>query len=145
MANFSPSIQFAKRWLSTPPAARRALLDELDDITALLDHRTALADFTFTHSNVDQVMSERLADTAVMPQTRLVHSIDTTSLTDDNSADLTDTDLAALEKRLQANLTAQIDDFLREHMQQLSGDLQAWLQSTIRNELAHYQRQKTNQ
>lgn len=143
MANFSPSIQFAKRWLGSPVNARSAVYDELDDIIRLLDSSEPVSDFRFSHPDFDQVMRDFMQDNhSANPEAmRLVHSIDTTSLDGEVTTTLTDDDLQALETRLNHNLSAQIDEFLGDHINQLSDDLHAWLQATIRNELANYQRQ----
>ena len=44
-----------------------------------------------------------------------------------------------LEGRLTHNLSVQIDEFLGEHMAQLSEDLRAWVKMAVRHELANYQ------
>ncbi|WP_294033187.1 hypothetical protein [uncultured Moraxella sp.] len=143
MANFSPSIQFAKRWLGTPASARSAVYDELDDIIRLLDSSEPVSDFRFSHPDFNQAMQGFMQDgsSTNTQAMRLVHSLDTTSLDGEATATLTDNDLQALEARLNHNLSAQIDEFLGDHMSQLSDDLRAWLKTTIRNELANYQRQ----
>lgn len=136
MANFSPSISFAKHWLSTPLAARTAIYDELNDIIALLDSSEPVQQFKFRRPDFYQAVAEAMQSVDSTASTgRLIHSIETTSLKADNpSASLPN--LQELETRLNQSLSEQIEEFLGEHMSQLSEDLRAWVKIAIRHELA---------
>lgn len=141
MSNFSPSIHFAKRWLATPAPARSAIYDELDDIISLLDSEAPIDQFRFQHPDFYQAVANSIesADGEAKPN-RLIHSIETTSLTADEPEALTAPDFDDIEARLNQSLATQIDEFLGEHMSQLSEDLRAWVQMAVRHELANHQR-----
>ena len=141
MSNFSPSIHFAKRWLATPAPARSAIYDELDDIISLLDSEAPIGQFRFQHPDFYQAVASAIesADGEAKPN-RLIHSIETTSLTADEPEALTAPDFDDIEARLNQSLATQIDEFLGEHMSQLSEDLRAWGQMAVRHELANHQR-----
>lgn len=141
MSNFSPSIHFAKRWLATPAPARSAIYDELDDIISLLDSEAPIDQFRFQHPDFYQAVASSIesADGEAKPN-RLIHSIETTSLTADEPEALTTPDFDDIEARLNQSLATQIDEFLGEHMSQLSEDLRAWVQMAVRHELANHQR-----
>ncbi|MDO4894922.1 hypothetical protein [Moraxella sp.] len=143
MANFSPSIYFAKHWLNTPDSVKTAFKHELNDIIRLLDGDESVAEFEFTNADFDQTINTLLyADDAFAshtPPNRLVHSIDTTALTEPTQT-IAAAELSTLEHHLYQKLSSQIDGFLGEHMAQLSSDLRLWLQTTIKNELANYKR-----
>ncbi|VEG13996.1 hypothetical protein [Moraxella cuniculi] len=141
MANFSPSIQFAKRWLATPVAARKAIYDELDDIINLLDSDTPSKAFVFTHADFYQAVATAINQgEAVSTPSRLIHSIETTSLSAEKTSHAANqVDFKAVEARLNESLATQIDEFLVEHTAQLADDLRAWVQMAVRHELANYQ------
>lgn len=141
MSNFSPSIHFAKRWLATPAPARSAIYDELDDIISLLDSKAPIGQFRFQHPDFYQAVASAIesAEGEAKPN-RLIHSIETTSLTADEPEALTAPDFDDIEARLNQSLATQIDEFLGEHMSQLSEDLRAWVQMAVRHELANHQR-----
>ena len=141
MSNFSPSIHFAKRWLATPAPARSVIYDELDDIISLLDSEAPIDQFRFQHPDFYQAVASAIesADGETKPN-RLIHSIETTSLTADEPEALTAPDFDDIEARLNQSLATQIDEFLGEHMSQLSEDLRAWVQMAVRHELANHQR-----
>lgn len=145
MSNFSPSIHFAKRWLATPAPARSAIYDELDDIISLLDSEAPIDQFRFRHPDFYQAVASSIesADGEAKPN-RLIHSIETTSLTADEPEALTAPDFDDIEARLNQSLATQIDEFLGEHMSQLSEDLRAWVQMAVRHELANHQRPEQN-
>ena len=145
MSNFSPSIHFAKRWLATPAPARSAIYDELDDIISLLDSEAPIGQFRFQHPDFYQAVVSAIesADGEAKPN-RLIHSIETTSLTADEPEALTAPDFDDIEARLNQSLATQIDEFLGEHMSQLSEDLRAWVQMAVRHELANHQRPEQN-
>lgn len=145
MSNFSPSIHFAKRWLATPAPARSAIYDELDDIISLLDSEAPIDQFRFQHPDFYQAVANSIesADGEAKPN-RLIHSIETTSLTADEPETLTAPDFDDIEARLNQSLATQIDEFLGEHMSQLSEDLRAWVQMAVRHELANHQRPVQN-
>ena len=141
MSNFSPSIHFAKHWLATPVSARDAIYDELNDIISLLDSEAPIKQFRFQHPDFYQAVASAIeSNNANAKPTRLIHSIETTSLTADEPEALGVADLTDLELRLNQSLGKQIDEFLGEHMSQLSEDLRAWVQMAVRHELANYQR-----
>lgn len=141
MSNFSPSIQFAKHWLNTPNSVKTAFKDELNDIIRLLNDQTPINEFAFTNDDFDHTISVLMqSKDAHIKHPTLVHSIDTTALSD-ASGDLTADELQQLENRLFQNLSGQVDGFLAEHTKQLSEDLRTWLRTTIKNELAAYKRQ----
>lgn len=141
MSNFSPSIHFAKRWLATPALARSAIYDELDDIISLLDSEAPIGQFRFQHPNFHEAVATGIksADGQAKPN-RLIHSIETTSLTADEPKKVSTPDFDEIELRLNQSLAVQIDEFLGEHMSQLSEDLRAWVQMAVRHEIANYQR-----
>lgn len=141
MSNFSPSIHFAKRWLATPQPARTAIYDELDDIISLLDSQAPIGQFRFQHPDFYQAVADGIeaADGEVKPN-RLIHSIETTSLIADAPEVFDVPDFDDIEARLNQSLATQIDEFLGEHMSQLSEDLRAWVKMAVRHELANYQR-----
>lgn len=145
MSNFSPSIHFAKRWLATPAPARSAIYDELDDIISLLDSEAPIGQFRFQHPDFYQAVASAIesAEGETKPN-RLIHSIETTSLTADEPEALAAPDFDDIEARLNQSLAVQIDEFLGEHMSQLSEDLRAWVQMAVRHELANHQRPEQN-
>lgn len=141
MANFSPSIQFARRWLGAPSDARRAIYEELDDIIELLDSQAPLSEFRFRHSDFNATLVAHMQAGSSGEAMRLVHPIDTTQLIDDAKDSLDTPDLQVLEARLTQDLSRQVDEFLKEHMAQLNQELKAWVATTVRNEMANFQRQ----
>ncbi|OAV16216.1 hypothetical protein [Moraxella catarrhalis] len=60
MANFSPSINFAKRWLATPFKARTVIYQELDDIINLLDNELLVKDFRFRHADFNAAVAQEM-------------------------------------------------------------------------------------
>lgn len=74
----------------------------------------------------------------------MVHSIDTTPLTQDTDGKFSPEELSDVEARISAKLSAQLDDFLGEHMTHLSNDLKAWVSTTVKNELADYKSNRHN-
>ncbi|OAU95154.1 hypothetical protein [Moraxella catarrhalis] len=140
MANFSPSINFAKRWLATPSEARTAIYQELDDIIDLLDSELLVKDFRFQHEDFDAAVAQGMQKNSNSASAnRLIHTIETTSLKDDDAKVLESPNVDELEARLIQSMSGQIDEFLGEHMAQLSEDLRAWVKVAVRHELANYQ------
>lgn len=147
MANFSPSLQFSKRWRATPSVVKQTFYQELEDIIHMLGSEIPAKDYQFTNPDFGATVAELLKthqDEPTAP-TKLVHSIDTTPLhtTETSSATqetLSQETLADLETRITDKLSAQLDDFLGEHLAQLSTDLKAWIQTAVKNELADHQK-----
>lgn len=143
MANFAPSIHFAKHWKNTPKAVKQAFYDELNDIIALLDGHQSIQDFSFRQTDFDQAIALLLDnEPGQETPTKLVHSLDVTPLANHKpKLELTATDIEILQDQLQQKLLGQLNDFLDEHFTQLSGDLHEWVKIAINNELTPYQRQ----
>ncbi len=53
MSSYSFSQQFYQRWTCAPASVRAAIIQELTDITTLLQPDTSLEDFTFTSNDLD--------------------------------------------------------------------------------------------
>lgn len=143
MANFAPSIYFAKRWLATPSNVKRAFYEELDDIIFMLQSNESVEKSQFTHENFDDAVASLLISEQSnhQPKNKLVHSLDTTSLASRaSSIELSGNDIEILQQQIEEKLSAQMNDFLDEHFTQLSQDLYTWLQTAIKNELATYKR-----
>lgn len=146
MANFSPSLQFPKRWRATPSVVKQTFYQELEDIIHMLGSEIPAKDYQFTNPDFGATVAELLKTHQDEPATpaKLVHSIDTTPLrtteTDTTQETLTQETLADLETRINDKLSAQLDDFLGEHLAQLSTDLKAWIQTAVKNELADHQK-----
>ncbi|MDO4441291.1 MAG: hypothetical protein Q4B81_03830 [Moraxella sp.] len=141
MATFSPTLQFSKRWLATPAPVKQAFHQELDDIIDMLDSDTPAKDYAFTNADFSGAVAN-LLDTHQGETTepaKLVHSIDTTPLVSQNG-EYTKESLSEIEARISAKLSAQLDNFLGEHLAQLSEDLKTWVATTVKNELAEYQK-----
>ena len=140
MANFSPSINFAKRWLATPFKARTVIYQELDDIINLLDNELLVKDLWFRHADFNAAITQEMHKNSNTQTNRLIHTIETISLKDDDEVKVIQSpNFDELEARLTHNLSVQIDEFLGEHMAQLSEDLRAWVKMAVRHELANYQ------
>lgn len=144
MATFSPTLQFSKRWLATPNAVKQAFHQELDDIIHMLGSDIAAKDYQFTNNDFSGAVSELLSthQGESKEPIKLVHSIDTTPLIQETHGEFNPEELSDVEARISAKLSAQLDDFLGEHMVHLSSDLKAWVSTAVRNELADY---KSNQ
>lgn len=115
--SFTPSEQFAKRWLNSPTAMKTAIYNELDDIIKLLQDDTDVNTFEFT--------TEQLSDK--------LHDLQTAHLQT----------LKQLAKKLKEQkmqellpiLHNRIDDQLSEQITMLSDELKIWLQQMIKEEL----------
>lgn len=140
MSAFSPTPQFAKRWLATPTAVKDAFRQELDDIIDMLHGTTTARNFAFSYPDFGNEIKELLDQhKAESKPVKLIHTLDTSLTTiEKKKPSPTAKELEALEKRILEKLTAQVEDFLGEHTNQLSDDLKAWLKTAIKNELAEY-------
>lgn len=144
MTAFSPSPQFTKRWHATPAAIKNAFHQELDDIIDMLHGSTPAHEFEFNHADFGQTIEDLFfihKDDTPIPA-RLIHNLETPQALFDNEAStqkLHPTDLDELERRITGKLSQQIDDFLGEHMAQVSEDLKSWLKTALKNELANHQ------
>lgn len=143
--SFSPSPQFSKRWQATPADIKEVFYQELDDINDMLRGTTPAREFKFTYENFGYTLSELfLLHKNDMPKpARLIHNLENSSTLFEQSNEPTmerlhPDDLAKLEERISQKLQGQIDDFLGEHMIQVSEDLKVWLKTAIKNELAQY-------
>lgn len=139
MSAFSPSPQFAKRWLATPNVVKQAFHQELEDIIDMLYGTTDAQQFAFTHPNFGDSIAHLLATHKPdKPSSKLIHTLDSRlSLTNDTPA-FDDKELPTVERHIYDKLSTQIDDFLAEHTAELAEDLKAWLQTAIKHELATY-------
>ncbi|MFA9486564.1 hypothetical protein LU276_07860 [Moraxella haemolytica] len=141
MATFSPTLQFSKRWLATPAPVKQAFHQELDDIIKMLGSNTHAKDYQFTHTDFNSTILDLIdahqGETA--QPAKIVHSIDTTPLASQNG-EYTKESLAEIEARISTKLSTQLDSFLGEHLAQLSEDLKSWISTTVKNELAEYQK-----
>lgn len=146
MATFSPTLQFSKHWLATPNAVKQAFYQELDDIIHMLGSDIATKDYQFTNNDFGSAVSELLSTHQGEPRepAKLVHSIDTTPLTQETRSEMNPDELANIEARISTKLSVQLDDFLGEHMARLSDDLKAWVNTAIKNELAKYKSNHQN-
>lgn len=143
--SFSPSPQFSKRWHVIPADIKSVFHQELDDIIDMLHSTTPAHSFEFTYGNFGQTLAELflLHKNDTPTPTRLIHNLENSSTLFEqsekpNAERLHPDDLAKLEERISQKLQSQIDDFLGEHMIQLSEDLKVWLKTAIKNELAEY-------
>lgn len=146
MTAFSPSPQFAKRWHATPTAIKNAFYQELDDIIDMLHGTTSAHEFEFNQADFGQALEDLFfihKDDTPIPA-RLIHNFENppVSLTSSDTTQkerLHPDDLTKIEQEICQKLQKQIDDFLGEHMSQLSEDLKIWLDTAIKNELTNYQ------
>lgn len=99
-------------------------------------------DYQFTNNDFDGAVAELLQTYADEPTepAKLVHSIDTTPLSAENAGSFSPEELSEVEARIHTKLSTQLDDFLGEHMAQLSEDLKAWISTAIKNELSDYKK-----
>lgn len=145
MSAFSPSPQFSKRWHATPAAIKNAFYQELDDIIDMLHGTAAAHEFEFNYGDFGQTLADLFfihKDDKPIPA-RLIHNLENppVSFQRENEAKyerLHPDDLVKLEDRICEKLQGQIDDFLGEHVAQLSEDLKVWLGSAVKNELAQH-------
>lgn len=75
-----------------------------------------------------------------------MHSFDSTSLTintDDDTSGFDKEELSEIQRLITTKLSAQLDDFLTEHLAQLSEDLKSWIDTAIKNELSDYRKTDT--
>lgn len=142
MATFSPTLQFSKRWLATPSAVKQTFYRELDDIIHMLGSDVPAKDYQFTNNDFGGAVAELIQTYADEPTepAKLVHSIDTTPLSAESAGSFSPEELSEVEARIHAKLSAQLDDFLGEHMAQLSEDLKTWIDTAIKNELSDYKK-----
>lgn len=146
MTAFSPSPQFTKRWHATPIAIKNAFHQELDDIIDMLHGSTPAHEFEFNHADFGQTIEDLLfihKDDTPVPA-RIIHNLENPQALFDNETPkptqrLHPKDLDELEARITEKLSRQIDDFLGEHMAQVSDDLKGWLKTALKNELANHQ------
>lgn len=90
MTQIAFSHQFSNRWLAAPQQIKNAIIQELDDIVQLLDHKTELSEFKFTtpdlRSYIDTIYAdlahEKAAKLALQPQEKLAKE----ALIDDQEA-----------------------------------------------------------
>lgn len=141
MATFSPTLQFPKRWLNTPNPVKQVFHQELDDIIHMLGSAIDAKDYQFTHQDFDKTVSELINkyQEEYKEPAKLVHSIDTTPLSQQTHHNFSTEELHDVEQRIHQKLSVQLDDFLSEHIAQLSEDLKDWVAIAIKNELAEYQ------
>lgn len=140
MSAFSPSPQFAKRWLATPVAVKESFRQELDDIIDMLHGTTPARDFRFSSPDFGEEIKHLLETYKDESKpVKLIHSLDT-SLTpiEPRKPALSKKEMDELEIKIADKLSAQITDFLDEHTGQLSDDLKAWIKTAVKNELAEY-------
>lgn len=140
MSAFSPSPQFAKRWLATPVAVKESFRQELDDIIDMLHSPIPARDFNFSLPDFGEEIKHLMATHKDESKpVKLIHSLDT-SLTpiEPRKPALSNKEIQELEVKICDKLSAQITDFLDEHMGQLSDDLKAWIKTAVKNELAEY-------
>lgn len=148
MATFSPTLQFPKRWLATPSPVKQIFHQELDDIIHMLGSEIPAKDYQFTNQNFGDAVAELLntpSESSAKPA-KLVHSFDSTSLTintDDDTSGFDKEELSEIQRRITTKLSAQLDDFLTEHLAQLSEDLKSWIDTAIKNELSDYRKTDT--
>lgn len=115
--SFTPSEQFAKRWLNSPTAMKTAIYNELDDIIKLLQDDTDVNTFEFT--------TERLS--------QKLHDLQTAHL-----QTLKQLAKKFKEQKMQELLPIlhnRIDDQLSEQITMLSDELKIWLKQMIKEEL----------
>lgn len=62
MASFSPSENFATRWLSTPMNIRKTIFQELEDIKTLLQSDTPASQFQFNTPKLHESLSQMQAE-----------------------------------------------------------------------------------
>ncbi|MFC0820752.1 hypothetical protein [Moraxella marmotae] len=133
------SIHFAKRWLATPAATRQIFYDEFNDIIDLLESQEPAEQFAFRHADFNQAVTDATEQHKNKARpVQLVHAAPSIALNADDDLTLTP-DMQDIESRLNKALATQVDEFLGEHMSQLSEDLRAWVQMAVRHELANYQ------
>ncbi len=146
MTAFSPSPQFTKRWHATPAAIKNAFHQELDDIIDMLHGSTPAHEFEFNHADFGQTIEDLFfihKDDTPIPA-RIIHNLETSQALFEHQVStpaqrLHPKDLDELEQRITDKLGKQIDDFLGEHMTQVSEDLKGWLKTALKNELANHQ------
>lgn len=115
--SFTPSEQFAKRWLNSPTAMKTAIYNELDDIIKLLQDDTDVNTFEFT--------TERLS--------QKLHDLQTAHL-----QTLKQLAKQLKEQKMQELLPVlhnHIDHQLSEQMAVLSDELKIWLKQMVKEEL----------
>lgn len=140
MSAFSPSPQFAKRWLATPVAVKESFRQELDDIIDMLHSPIPAQDFRFSLPNFGEEIQKLMATHKDESKpVKLIHSLDT-SLTpiEPKKPALNKKEMDELEVKICEKLSTQITDFLDEHISELSDDLKAWIKTAVKNELAEY-------
>lgn len=121
------SPDFPKHWLNMPIAIRQAFYQELSDIVDMLQSG-ADKEFVFTYRNFDATIE------ALLPSDDISQNDYYTPAT--APFKLSEADRQAIEQRIYDKLSLKIDDFLSEHMGQLSNNLKTWLKSTINDELS---------
>ena len=111
----------------------------------MLHGSTSAHDFEFYHADFGQTLADLFLihqDDTPIPA-RIIHNLETPqapfSQTSAPTQRLHPKDLDALETRITDKLSKQIDDFLGEHMAQVSDDLKGWLKTALKNELANHQ------
>lgn len=131
------SSEFRHHWLATPVAIKQAFYQELDDIADMLQSSVSVDSFAFTYRDFNATIEALLpTDDVPLPKyTSALEDTDTPETADKPKLNLSDEDRQAIEQKIYDKLSAQIDDFLSEHLSQLSDDLKLWLKSTINNEL----------
>ncbi|MCL1623020.1 hypothetical protein M2R47_01960 [Moraxella sp. Tifton1] len=144
MATFSPTPQFSRRWLATPSVVKQAFHQEMDDIIHMLGSDIPAANYQFTNQDFGSAIAELLTTYSnTQNPAKLVHSFDSTPLIADKAENFNQKEFAEIESRIIAKLSAQLDDFLTEHLSQLSIDLKAWVDTAVKNELNSHQTSNT--
>lgn len=116
MTAFSPSSDFAARWLATPVNIRHTIYQELDDIKTLLQSDDDAGSFHFSVTELDASLTQ-------------MHAEHEAYLAKKNA--LTAQGL----KELHSQLITHIDERLEEHLGELSRDIKAWLNDAINAKL----------
>ncbi|UNU73817.1 hypothetical protein LU293_02650 [Moraxella nasovis] len=140
MANFSPSLQFQKRWQAAPAQVKDMFHQELDDIIDMLKGDTLAKDYRFRHGNfadtIEPLLTKHQENLSTSTST-VLQNPESLSLTDDKSP-INEHELELMEERIIAKLNNQLDEFVIEHIDQLSDELRSWLKTAVKSEIAQY-------
>lgn len=115
--SFTPSENFSKRWLDSPPAMKQAIFAELSDIMTLLKDETKLDTFEFTTPDLSSTLTY-LQTAHLQTLKRLAHQ---------RKIERGEALVPILEKA--------IDDKLAEQLSALSDELKGWIRQAIQDEL----------
>lgn len=135
MSGFSFSHKFSQSWLNVPKAIRQAITQELIDIADLLESDTNPHDFRFYHQNLNAYLDRCLLEHQAL---KALHQTTTTVTNPQNKTHNTQTTPEQISPDYQAviqNLQTHLDDYLTQHLTQMSDELKEWLRNEIQQHL----------